>query len=313
MTLVAPARRLSVGASRPEDLQRRDQERGVEIPSEDREFLPADQADWSSLPELARRQPESTSLYTYLLDVDDDLAEEFDVRMRVAARQLTTVRVLDAEVGECDLGPWLGAVGAGPGLLVLDGLLAFETCVGNRTATELIGSGDLLQPPNRPDEMLVRTDGWRVLSPTRFALLDTEFANRVRPWPQIVQTLLRRAGRRVADIDALRAITCQPRLEVRLVLLLWHLAARWGRVEPAGIRLTLPLTHRLLGQLVSAERPSISHALARLSHSGLVTGGAADLHLHGNLEAHLQALSGRTSTMSEQPGRSGRAIGRRIA
>ena len=53
----------------------------------------------------------------------------------------------------------------------------------------------------------------------------------------------------------MRAIACQPRLEVRLVLFFWHLAARWGRVEPNGIRLTLPLTHRLLGQLVAAERP----------------------------------------------------------
>ena len=52
------------------------------------------------------------------------------------------------------------------------------------------------------------------------------------------------------------------------MLLLWHLAARWGRVEPAGLRVSLPLTHRLLGQLVAAERPSISHALARLAGPG---------------------------------------------
>jgi CRP/FNR family cyclic AMP-dependent transcriptional regulator len=232
--------------------------------------------------------------------------------MRVAARQLATVRVLEAEVGECDLEPWFGAVGHGPGLLVLDGLIAFETCVGNRTATELIGPGDLLQPANRPDEMLIRTDGWRVLRETRFALLDADFANRIRPWPQIVQALLRRAGRRVADVDALRAITCQPRLDARLVLLLWHLAARWGRVEPAGIRLTLPLTHRLLGQLVSAERPSISHALARLSHAGLVTGGACDLHLHGTMDQHLQELVGRSGAEPE-PERADRTVGQRIA
>ena len=75
----------------------------------------------------------------------------------------------------------------------------------------------------------------------------------------------------------LRAITSQPRLEVRLVLLLWHLAARWGRVEPSGVRLSLPLTHRLLGQLVAAERPSISHALKRLAQAGLVTGATDDL------------------------------------
>lgn len=249
-------------------------------------------------PALARSPPESTPLFTYLLDADSDLAEEFDLRSRVAARQLATARVLHAAVGECDLAPWFDAVGQGPGLLILDGVVAYQTRVGDRTALELVGAGDLLQLPHqRTDELLERGDGWRVLCATRFALLDTAFAERVRPWPQIVRELLRRAGRRTDDVDALRAITCQPRLEVRLVLLLWHLAARWGRVEPAGIRLTLPLTHRLLGQLVAAERPSISHALARLGHAGLVTGAAGDLHLHGTLDEHLQALLERTTSL----------------
>ncbi len=256
---------------------------------------------WPPATGLARRAPESASLYTYLLDADDDLAQEFDIRMRVAARQVATVRVLSAEAGPCDLAPLFAAVGQGPGLLILDGLIAFETRVGGRTACELTGAGDLLQPPfPRAEQLIEPSDAWRALWPTRFGLLDHEFAERVRPWPQIGMVLLRRAGRRVADADALRAIACQPRLEVRLSLLMWHLATRWGRVEPTGIRLTLPLTHRLLGQLVAAERPSVSHALARLSHSGLVTGSAGDLHLHGTLEDHLEALLERPSSLSER-------------
>jgi uncharacterized membrane protein YhiD involved in acid resistance len=58
------------------------------------------------------------------------------------------------------------------------------------------------------------------------------------------------------------------------------------------LRLTLPLTHRLLGQLIGAERPSVSHALGRLTHAGLVTGSACDFHLHGTLGSHLEALMG---------------------
>ncbi|HEY6398185.1 MAG TPA: helix-turn-helix domain-containing protein, partial [Solirubrobacteraceae bacterium] len=239
----------------------------------------------------------------YLLDADDDLAAEFDLRMRLVARQGTTVRVLDAEVGECDLTLAFDAVASGPGLLILDGLIAFETHVADRTASELIGAGDLLQPPTgRTDQLLELVGVWRVLWPTRLALLDAEFAERVRPWPQITQVLLRRTNRRIADVDAVRAITGHPRLEVRLALLFWHLAARWGRVEPAGIRLTLPLTHRLLGQLVAAERPSISHALGRLANAGLVTGTAGDWHLHGRLETHLEALSERTPGLSRDDG-----------
>ena len=77
---------------------------------------------------------------------------------------------------------------------------------------------------------------------------------------------------------------------MRLALLLWHLAARWGKVEPGGIRLALPLTHQLLGRLVGAERPSVSHALARLAHAGLVTGHGDEWHLHGTLEEHLASM-----------------------
>jgi CRP/FNR family transcriptional regulator, cyclic AMP receptor protein len=253
---------------------------------------PSTGAEWPDRERrAAHRTPVPSPLRTYLLDADDDLAAEFDLRTRPSVRQGTTVRVLEAEVGECDLERSLESTSDGFGLLVLDGLIALETHVGDRTAVELLAAGDMLQPDvRRIDAMLPYTASWRVLQVTRFAVLDAEFASRIAPWPQVVRALLRRAGRRAANVDAIRAITSHPRLEVRLDLLFWHLAPRWGRVEPTGIRLTLPLTHRLLGQLVAAERPSISHALARLDHAGLVTGAPGDWHLHGSPDEHLDAL-----------------------
>jgi CRP-like cAMP-binding protein len=257
---------------------------------------------WPRHPRLAGDRPESIALYTYLLDADGELADEFDVRARIAARQLATARVLQVSLGSCDLTPWFEAAGQGLGLLMLDGLLGVEIRVVGRTATELVGPGDLLQPLGlAADEMLVRTCGWRALRPTRLAVLDGDFAERVRPFPQIVHILARRACRRSLELDVLRAITSQPRLEVRLVLLLWHLADRWGRVERTGVRLSLPLTHRLLGQLVAAERPSISHALKRLAQAGLVTGATDDLHLHDSLEHQLQVLCEREPVLRERP------------
>jgi CRP/FNR family transcriptional regulator, cyclic AMP receptor protein len=230
-------------------------------------------------------------VYAYLLDADDELAEDLDLRERFTARQHITARVLRAEAGPCALAPWLAAVGRGPGLLILDGLLAANTRVTNRITTELLGSGDLLQPPaTHADELVERVETWRALCPARLALLDGEFADRAQPWPPVAHALLRRTERRAEDLSVLRAICCEPRLEVRLVLLLWHLAGRWGHVETGGIHLTLPLTHRLLGQLVAAERPSISHALARLCEAHLVEGAAGDLHLRGSLAAQLSAL-----------------------
>jgi CRP/FNR family cyclic AMP-dependent transcriptional regulator len=257
---------------------------------------------WPSRPGLAPRRPEPNALFAYVLDVDDDLAEEFDLRGRIAVRQRATARVLAVDVGECDLASSFDLARRGPGLLILDGLVACETCTGDRIAAELVGPGDLLQSPSLlTDDLLERTCHWRALRPTRFALLDADFVDRVRPFPQVVCALLTRAYRRSAELDVLRAITSQPRLEVRLVLLLWHLAARWGRVEPASVRLSLPLTHRFLGQMVAAERPSISHALKRLAQAGLVSGTADDLRLHGTLEEQLEILLDRPAALVKPP------------
>jgi CRP/FNR family cyclic AMP-dependent transcriptional regulator len=235
-----------------------------------------------------RARPQS---YRYLLDLDLDLAEELDVRMRLAARPAAAAVTFELDVGDVKLDEWLAAAAPGPGVLILEGVLAVNVRVGDRVASELLGAGDLVEPsPHAEEDLLVCDIGWRALVAMRLAVLDAAFAERVRPWPEIMQALLRRAERRTHGLNVQRAITSQPRLEVRLALLLWHLAARWGRVEPGGIRLSVPLTHQLLGRLVGAERPSVSHALARLARAGLVTGQGDEWHLHGNLRDQLGSM-----------------------
>jgi len=253
-------------------------------------------ARWPSFPDpLSDSADPRPAGYCYLLDADPDLADAFDLRMRLVVRQVATARVLDVPVG----GGWvedLAGVGhRGLGALVLDGLLEVDVHVGGRTASELLGPGDLLQPP-RPDldQLLDREVTRRAIIPSRVALLDGEFLDRVRPWPEIMLTLLRRSDKRAVGLDLQRAVSSHPSLELRLALLLWHLAERWGRVEPGGIRLDLPLTHALLGRLVAAERPSVSRSLGRLAEHGLVTGGARDWHLAGSAESCLEALGSRS-------------------
>jgi CRP/FNR family cyclic AMP-dependent transcriptional regulator len=243
-------------------------------------------------PPVSGSEPSASTIS--LIDVDDELARGFDSRARSAARRAATARLVASNRGRFDPGDWTDFIGTGPGLLVLDGIVAVETRVEDRTATELVGAGDLLQPTGNGSEKLIEpAEEWATLDYTQFALLDDAFAERVRPWPQIGRTLLRRVSRRIANVELLRAIASQPRLEVRLVLLLWHLAARWGHVSTQGVRVNVPLTHRLLGELVSAERPSVSHALARLSRAGLIVGRSGDWRLLGTLEGHLEALKER--------------------
>ena len=187
--------------------------------------------------------------------------------MRLVARPAATALTFDADPARCACDRGCAAT-PGPGLLVLDGVLAVNVRVGDRVAAELLG-------PRRPgraaptasdDELLACVIGWRALVPVRFAMLDARVrragAGRGR---SSCRRCCAASSAAPTTSTSSAAIASQPRLEVRLALLLWHLAARWGRVEPGGIRLPLPLTHQLLGRLVGAERPSVSHALARLA------------------------------------------------
>jgi CRP-like cAMP-binding protein len=230
-----------------------------------------------------------------LLDIDSDLADELDRGVLRAARGAAVALTFQTEPGRLPVPEWLEDAAPGPGVLVLDGVLVVEVRVGDRNASELIGAGDLIQPGLADHADHLSCDvAWRALEPSHFALLDAAFAKRVRFWPQITYELLHRASRRTARLNVQRAIASQPRLEVRLALLLWHLAARWGKVERGGLLLPLPLTHQLLGRLVGAERPSVSHALARLAQTGLVTGHGDEWHLHGDLRTQLPGmLAGR--------------------
>ena len=95
--------------------------------------------------------------------------------VRVAARQLATARVL--QVGGRRLRP--DAAGStspatGPGLLMLDGLVAFETAVGDRDRSRAARRGRPAAGADprhrRPARAQLRLA--RALRPTRFALLD---------------------------------------------------------------------------------------------------------------------------------------------
>jgi CRP-like cAMP-binding protein len=66
------------------------------------------------------------------------------------------------------------------------------------------------------------------------------------------------------------AIIHQARVNVRLLMLLWHLADRWGRVRSEGVVLPLHLTHSVLADLVAARRPTVTSALTELARLGLV-------------------------------------------
>jgi CRP/FNR family transcriptional regulator, cyclic AMP receptor protein len=121
-----------------------------------------------------------------------------------------------------------------------------------------------------------------------FALLDLRFAARVGLYPEVAGALLGRAMQRSRTLAVNMAIAHYQRTDRRLLLLFWHLADRWGRVTPDGIRLRLPVTHQLLADLVAARRPSVTSALQVLMREGLIERVDDGWLLHGEPPDEIQ-------------------------
>jgi CRP/FNR family transcriptional regulator, cyclic AMP receptor protein len=158
------------------------------------------------------------------------------------------------------------------GLLVLDGLIVHDVRVGSTTCTELLGRGDVLRPWEEgldPSSVPLRPE-WRVLVPTRVAVLDRRFAVVAGHFPEVVNELLSRAAARARAAVALMSISHLSGIENRIEACLWHLADRFGRVTREGVLVPLPLTHLTLARLVGAHRPSVTTALGTLAEQGRV-------------------------------------------
>jgi hypothetical protein len=159
------------------------------------------------------------------------------------------------------------------GLLIVDGLLSRDVSVGNISFTELIGEGEILRPWDTGTELQTEPPEitWNVLMTARIAILDHRFVARTARWPELTTALLARAIKRSRSLTVQLAICNVQRVEARLLLLMWHLAERWGRVSKHGIVLPLQLTHRMLASLVGARRPTVTTALKELSLQGRVS------------------------------------------
>jgi CRP-like cAMP-binding protein len=196
-----------------------------------------------------------------LAGVDEETAEVLRRRVRVGQLRLAC-------------GPWSppaagDRLAGGIGLLVVEGLVCRCLRLQGRDCAELLGAGDLLRPWDGGDEEPVAGAAtWRVLQPTRMAVLDERFAALAGRWPSIVGALVARSALRSRGLATHLAIAHIRHAELRLLTLLWRLADRWGRVTPEGVALPLPLTHELVGQLVCLHRPAVSSALQRLARAG---------------------------------------------
>jgi CRP-like cAMP-binding protein len=109
---------------------------------------------------------------------------------------------------------------------------------------------------------------WIVLTHSRIALLDRRVGALLGRYPEVNAAIIDRVNERGLRLAVTQAISQLNRVDRRLLALFWHLAERWGRMTADGVAVPMTLSHRMLGQLVGARRPTVSTALGELARDG---------------------------------------------
>lgn len=207
-----------------------------------------------------------------VLDALPELAYRLSTSEREAARQLAV-----AQVETCEPGAWNPSDDPSQnqrriGLLLLDGLVIRGVRLGHVECAELLGRGDLLRPWNEDCGFTVADVEvtWRLLERTRLAILDHRFALVAGRWSGIMDAVLDRTIYRARCLAFHLAVTHLARIDRRLLVTLWFLAERFGRMTPQGAVVPLRLTHQVLANIVGAHRPSVTTALGELADAGMV-------------------------------------------
>jgi CRP-like cAMP-binding protein len=138
-----------------------------------------------------------------------------------------------------------------------------------------------------------------VLHDCRLAVLDGAFTERMGRYPEVMSALFTRALQRARHISVNMAIVQQPRIDVRLHMLFWELADRFGTVRQDGVHVPVSLTHATLSDLVAARRPTVTKALGELAERSAVLWTGRDWLLPGEPPAELQAV-GTVAVASER-------------
>ena len=222
------------------------------------------------MPPPGATRPSGGGAGRVLLELDDDLGQLLTDERRAAAERELRVRVATFPVGEWDAGRLVDADPSHIGLLIADGVLAREVVLEDMVSTELLGPGDIVRPwrVGGPPKLLPLTVRWNALSPVRIGLLDRRVAADLARYPEIVAVIVDRVTERAQRLTVTQAISQLNRVDRRVLALFWHLAERWGRVTRDGVAVPLVLSHRLIGELVGARRPTVSSALADLARDG---------------------------------------------
>ena len=184
-----------------------------------------------------------------------------------AALQHVGLPILTIQPGVVELSRLLNEHNAF-GATVLDGLVMSARQIGEQTGIQLLGPGDVLMPGGDPTPVWLSEVELRASSSLRMALFGSELLLACARWPHLIQGLYECVGDQMQRLCAQLVICQLPRVDERVLAMMWLLAESWGQVTPGGVRLPLALTHETLGALIGARRPTVTLALRKLNRQG---------------------------------------------
>ena len=203
-----------------------------------------------------------------LLESESDLGRYLSPEDRAQADQVEFPTV-ELGPGPVKVSSTLRSRGAFAGMLAR-GMILQSSRLGDHAGLRLIGPGDIVSVTSALPSMLVLEDECRATVATEVVLLGREMLLAGRRWPWLIAGLHTRMAEQ-ADRLATQLMICQlPRVDDRLLAMMWLLAESWGQVTPSGTLLPVELTHSALGGLVGARRPTVTLALSELTERGSV-------------------------------------------
>jgi len=156
------------------------------------------------------------------------------------------------------------------GALVVQGALARRVCTDRGRSLEVLVKGDLLRPWQEDSGWVVGSE-IHPLVDTRVAVIDRFAGDSLCKFPPVIEALLERAFRRIRGMATQAAFDSRAGMDQRVLFSMWHLADRCGERAAGGMVIPLPLTHRMIADLLGAQRTSVSAAISRLAAEGALS------------------------------------------
>jgi hypothetical protein len=214
-----------------------------------------------------------------LMEADPELGRELSPEQFAAASSELVATTVEVQRGRWDVSATWAETGAELGLLIVEGVLLSEVTVGTRSSLEVLGPGDLVRPWPRDRHAPQLDVQLRLMAPDRLrlAVIDRHVIGQALRWPSVLGQITDRSMGRTSSATLRLLVQQVVRIDDRILLALWGLSERFGKVTPDGVLVPVPLNHTMLAALVGAHRPSVSHALSDLTQRGALerveTGG----------------------------------------